>query len=383
MKSERLFNILSEIDSELLADAENISPRKHRRPLRTIAAAASLFLILGTGSYLYNNRPDPSLPKLTIDFYENGGMGFSGYWAYDISELVNNNPWTEDCTLTHLPVFRNRHPVDGAGTLIEFDWEFMNAALTKVAGYLGINNLEITHDPDGISGPPVSAQAQGMYFRMYHPEVTEVFFDPLVNLPEEYQIAGISSTYEDNYTLAEYLLEMYPNLIPMENPTINIYGGDYSSDGTENWQDYSISFYDVTEDLTQNILNYNFNLTTFTPDIETGNLWIYRVYQQDLHDVIGYYPIISADEAQSLLCKGYYGTNVPEDFRGEEYIAKRELVYRNDIMQDIYVPYYLFYVELPQEYKKNGLKDYGLYYVPAIESKYIEDFPQVWNIHFN
>ena len=115
------------------------------------------------------------------------------------------------------------------------------------------------------------------------------------------------------------------------HPTINIYGGDYGSDGKENWQDYSISFYDVTEDLTQNILNYNFNLTTFTPDIETGNLWIYRVYQQDLRDVIGYYPIISADEAQILLCRGYYGTNVPEEFRGKEYIAKRELVYRNDI----------------------------------------------------
>ena len=52
-------------------------------------------------------------------------------------------------------------------------------------------------------------------------------------------------------------------------------------------------------------------------------------------------------------------------------------------MQDIYIPYYKFYVELPDEYGRNGQTCYGLYYVPAVESKYIEDFPQVWNIHFN
>lgn len=383
MKSKRLFIILGEIDPDLINCAENIKPRRSKIPLRAMATAASLFFLVGMGSYIYQNRPDPSLPKLQISFNENGGMGFSGYDAYDISELVNNNPWTEDCTLTHLPVFRNRHPVDGAGTLTEFDWEFMDAALTKVAGYFDINDIEIVHSTEKITQYlPVSAQAEGMEFKMYHPTDVEVFLDPAWEIPEEYRLTDYSSTYEETYALAQYLLTAFPELIPMKNAAIDVWGGDYGNSGTEYWQSYHIAYYDMTDDDTQNILNYNFNRTSFTFNTE-GNLYIYRVGQTDLRDLMGYYPIISADKAQELLCKGYYGTNVPEDFRDEKYIAKRELVYRSDIMQDIYIPYYLFYVELPEEYGKNGQTCFGLYYVPAVESKYIENFPEVWNIRFN
>lgn len=383
MKNESLFRILGEIDSDLIDGAEDITPSCSKIPMCGLAAVASLFLLVGISSYMYNNRLDPSLPKLQISYNDNGGMGFSGYHAYDISELVNNNPWTEDCELTHLPVFRNRHPVDGAGTLLEFDWNFMDAALTKVAGHMGINNIEIAHSTEKMSYYlPVSAQAEGMEFKMYHPTDVEVFLDPAWEIPEEYRLAYYSSTYEETYALAEYMLHAFPELLPMENATIDVWGGDYGSNETENWQHHHIAFYETTDDETQNILNYNFNRTRFTFNQE-GNLYIYRVGETDLREIIGYYPIISADKAQNLLCRGYYGTNVPEDFRGEEYIAKRELVYRTDIMQDIYVPYYLFYVELPDEYERNGLNCYGLYYVPAIESKYIEDFPEVWNIRFN
>lgn len=383
MKNERLFRILGEIDFELIEDAENIKRKKRRLPIHLLATAASLFLIIGISGYIYSNRPDPSLPRLEVSFYDNGGMGFSGHWAYDISELVNSNPWTEDCELTHLPVFRNRHPVDGAGTLVEFDWEFMDAALTRVAGYLGIQDIEIAHSTDKISGYlPVSAQAEGMEFKMYHPTDVEVFLDPAWKIPKEYCLTDYSSTYEETYSLAEYILTAFPELIPMKNAAIDVWGGDYGSDGTENWQHHNFAYYEITDDETQNIINYNFNRTRFTFNAD-GNLYIYRVGQTDLSEILGYYPIISADEAQRLLCRGYYGTNVPEDFRGEEYIMKRELVYRTDIMQSIYVPYYLFYVELPDEYDKNGLNNYGLYYVPAVESKYIEDFHEVWNIRFN
>ncbi len=273
--------------------------------------------------------------------------------------------------------------MDGAGWLLSYDWDAMDTALTKVAGYLGITDLEIKHDPDSLASPLVYAQSGNMSLEVTHPHLTEVFFEPQIALPEEYQITGWHASYEEAYSLAEYLLDTYPELIAMENPTIDISGGDYSTRDTGNIQDHHISFYDMTEDATQNILNYNFNHTDFTTDGNTGDLRIYRVYNRDLSEVIGYYPIISADEAQKLLCRGYYGTNVPEEFRDEKYIAKRELVYRSDIMQNIFVPYYLFYVELSDEYDKNGLNCYGLYYVPAVESRYISNFSEVWNIRFN
>ena len=39
-------------------------------------------------------------------------------------------------------------------------------------------------------------------------------------------------------------------------------------------------------------------------------------------------------------------------------------------------------VDYPNENLKNGLKDFGVYYVPAVESKYISNMP-VWDGSFN
>ena len=46
------------------------------------------------------------------------------------------------------------------------------------------------------------------------------------------------------------------------------------------------------------------------------------------------------------------------------------------------MPYYKFYVELSDEERENGLKTYGAYYVPAVETEYITGLP-LWNGNFN
>lgn len=45
------------------------------------------------------------------------------------------------------------------------------------------------------------------------------------------------------------------------------------------------------------------------------------------------------------------------------------------------MPYYRFYVELPEE-ESDGMKTYGAYYVPAVEEKYISNMP-LWDGSFN
>lgn len=67
-----------------------------------------------------------------------------------------------------------------------------------------------------------------------------------------------------------------------------------------------------------------------------------------------------------------YITNAPEDFPGEEYIKKVELVYEEKYEENL-MPYYQFYVELENMKQENGLKTYGIYYVPAVDSKYIDN----------
>lgn len=53
-------------------------------------------------------------------------------------------------------------------------------------------------------------------------------------------------------------------------------------------------------------------------------------------------------------------------------------------MDKIYMPYYRFYIELPELENSFGseLKHYGIYYVPAVESKYISNMP-VWDGSLN
>ncbi len=56
-----------------------------------------------------------------------------------------------------------------------------------------------------------------------------------------------------------------------------------------------------------------------------------------------------------------------------ERLAYTELVYR--VSSGVVAPYYRFLVELPTLEMENGLKTYGAYYVPAVESSYITDLP--------
>ena len=61
-----------------------------------------------------------------------------------------------------------------------------------------------------------------------------------------------------------------------------------------------------------------------------------------------------------------------------ENVRKVELVYRNTYWMDkIYMPYYKFYIEIPELENRfgHGLKHYGAYYVPAVESEYISNMP--------
>ena len=71
-------------------------------------------------------------------------------------------------------------------------------------------------------------------------------------------------------------------------------------------------------------------------------------------------------------------TSVPFEIPGEEFVKKVELIYRTEGYDEYYMPYYRFYVEIPEAELENRLKTYGAYYVPAVESSYISDMP-VWD----
>ena len=62
---------------------------------------------------------------------------------------------------------------------------------------------------------------------------------------------------------------------------------------------------------------------------------------------------------------------------GAGYVAKTELIYMTGEREQYYLPFYRFYVEVPELEREGGFKTYGSYYVPAVEESYLYQMP-VW-----
>lgn len=403
MKTEKLLNAIGKIDDNLIYGAVNDAKTKKKNIwIKWSAAAAFLaFVIFSVTQFIPKSNfmeELPKLPMLSISETSSEAMGFEGYMAYEISELVNANPWNENMEISTLPVYQN--PLSYDENFIEHgaDFTIMKTYLLEVANRLGMDtdNLPISDNtpsaeeqaavlektngdiPDGYFNPTaVIAEKNGIEIEVDASLTAKITFDPAVTLPDGY-VFSYDSSYDDIASVAEYLKETYKDLLGMDNPQINIYGGDYNIDLQ---QSYKIEFYNAANNLTNLILNYNFNRTAFYCD-ENGDLYMARIFQPNLSKKVADYPIISAEEAKELLLNGNYITTVPYEMPGENYIAKRELVYRTSKHEKYYMPYYRFYVELPDMKKDNGIKLYGVYYVPAVNKAYITDMP-IWDGSFN
>lgn len=436
MKNETLLHVIGNIDDNLICDAIDDAPaRKRGGWLKWGALAACLALAIYAGArFLPGNAsvapaqeqptlaapaetptpPDPdapespepagetpqtgqdapsaALPMLTLPENGAGSMGFEGYMAYDSSELVSGNPWRESAGLSTLPVFQNTLCYDGYGIVSGADFAAMEAFLREVASRFGLDaaRLTVTDDtpsaeeqaiitekfagdvPQGYFNPTkVIAEAAGLTIEVDAAMTATVRFAPAITLPDGLRFTRTAS-YDEILAAAEYLKEAYKDVLAMDAPEISIQGGDYN---IYNQQMYSIEFYDATGDLTEQILNYHFNRAVFYCN-DDGQLSMLRLYRPDLSDRLGDYPIITAAEATGLLCNGNYITSCPYAMPGQDCIVKTELVYRTGAREPYYIPYYRFYVELPEETRQeDGLKTYGAYYVPAVDAAYLTNLP--------
>ncbi len=413
MKKENLSDALNDINDDIIQKAEAARQvnKKYKafRILRTgIAACLVLAISLAAITIIRNNFPtadninpptpdnttdssteqstpdntiDPNLPILDATMIS-GDNGFEGYMLHDISELVNANPWTENCEINTLPVYNNTLNLDESYDITNIDYDKMNSLILDVAKRCGLkeDEIEISRQPNSYYGG-LLVEAEDFKIEVDPDLTATIEFEPTIPLPDEYNFTHLDSSYDDMLTVAKYLQTQYSHIIDFENPQINITGGYYN---IYNQQNYDIEFFDDGGDITQDIINYTFNRVDFSC-YSDNNLWMIRIYQPDLSQKIGDYPIITKEEATELLSNGNFATSVPFDFPGVEYVKKVELVYRNAYWLDkIYMPYYKFYIELPERenWHGNGEKEYGAYYVPAVDGRYLKNMP-VYDGSFN
>lgn len=373
------------------------------------AAACLLLIVFIVSSIFIQNIPDKDkitstqeLPMLSITENTSEGMGFEGYMAYDISEIASNNPWDEGLQISVLPVYRNTLSYDGHYIVSGANFEKMREFLIDIADRLGLDtsSLSITDNapgeeerriitekmdgdvPEGYFNPTkLITKTDGIEITVSQSMVAVVCFEPGIPLPDGYHFTS-NASYKESVAVAKYLRDKYKDFIHMENPQINICGGDYSVYDTGVQQEYNIAFYDAGKSDVDKIVNYNFNQVEFQCDYsDSGKLYSVSICQPDLSQKMGDYPIITAEKAKEFLLEGNYITTVPYKFPGGKFISKTELVYRTGEREEYFMPYYRFYVELPDG-KRAGLNNYGVYYVPAVEKEYLTNMP-VWDGSFN
>lgn len=310
-------------------------------------------------------------------------MGYEGYLYYDASEIENGNPWREDMVFETLPVFKNgTYDPSGAGVPRGLDRDGIMQRLESAARALGTRVLETETQTEGGAVYYIAGRTEAATLRAY--ANGDVGFDlwskypwnlehglEAIELPEQYSFTHHATTTEQALETMEYLTRVYADFLGLGEPAV-IVSGDYDIYGRYN---RSYEAYDASGDNLQDILNYSFCRASFGPDDDGRLSTIWLRDGLSLLEKTGDYPIITADEARQRLIAGQYQTSVPYEMPGEEYIAKVELMYRNSRLEEVCLPYYRFYIELPDDENPNaqklGLKTFGAYYVPAIESRYI------------
>ena len=409
MKRDKLFEEIGLIRDSHVAEADTViklpSAKRPWAKRTSIAAAACLVIAMAFIAIPQLKLQDPTynppveLPMLTISD-NTEAFGFEGYLAYDISELANGNPWIDDVSIKTLPVFKNPTGYDSAGMPVSgLSADTMIRIAEKTATLLGLTVDSVYTNPTAENLQREKEKVQALPGEEnYEPDATQteavaicgdvtikvqangavrIFFESEIQLPGEYSLTYYDTTEAQAIEATHYLLEQYKAVVGMTSPALALFG-DYTYEGQRG---FDFVAYEKDGSLIEQILGYNFNQIQFSPN-EDGALWIIDRYSADLSQKIADYPIIFALEAKGELLRGRYITTVPEEFPGEEYIARVELVYRTGRHDEMFMPYYKFLVEMPSMQRDNGLKTFGAYYVPAVESQYISNMP-LWDGSFN
>lgn len=409
-KAQKLFNSITDINDEHIEAARGFPKRKihwMRLAAACLAVAVTAGVIFGS---LRGNKELPMLHYTEPDY----GCGFEGYFAYDISDLCNGNPWTEDTKIKKLPVYQNNITYDIVQNYYGYSVDDMWQRLYELVDRFGFDKDNVVYQDDAPEQRQIELflevyEREGMtplpddYFAPRTVEAIDgrnrisVSFNNSVCIRLEsdklYSEGYDLSTYEGACELAEYLkneyvLGKYKDVFGMKNPQISIIGSDYNIYGERG--DYGITFYEKGKNIVEDIINYHFRTVGISGRYDehedcyittmSYNMSDDASYLEEHTTKLGDYPIISADEAKQLLLDGYYATSMVQwDMPGEEYIAKVELIYRTSPSEQVFMPYYRFLIELPEASplmkEEFGLKDYGAYYVPAVEGKYIDNMP--------
>lgn len=367
MKKEQILYALSQINENYVADAastikyaKNIK-KDHKILVLKYGVFAACFALIGFMLYHFlgnQQQPDiaidPDLPLLKVVFEEES-MGFEALMFYDISESDNSNPWSKKASLNTLPVYKNLAYTDESGTPIYLSKNDMETMAEQIAEKLQkeVSTFEEKSMDSKIYG--VVAFTENAEITVNGNGATSIKFLNPVQFPSEYSFADIFDF--DELEISNYC--------------------EYTFQGE---QKKTYAAYEKSGDLVEDILNYNFQSISFIPNQQGELMYIKLDHLLTAAKKIGEYPIITSEEAMNSLLKGEYLTTVPDEYLENGKILKKqvekvELIYRSGNINEVFMPFYRFYIKLPEIEGielAEGLNLYGIYYVPAVYDAYLK-----------
>jgi len=284
------------------------------------------------------------------------GCALAGEVSLD--ESVATHPWNEDYNIELMPVFRNHYSMramhersDAMDVMLERMERAEGIALAM--GYAEgdlrrtIRFEQVTVATDTVE---IIVEANGSI---------EMFFRDGFTLPD-----GITLLRQDSYEFSgdaiDYLTDHFADILQL-SPGI-----------------YNNPHYDIAE----RILDYHFNRVDFVANLDGKLGWIRRSAPQEviLADKVGYFPIITTDEAivRMLNDEGSFGVDMGQDRPTADDIVDVHLVYfghRNgQHILEYFAPWYRFSVQT------TDADYYQWYFVPATRDDYLRANP-AWGIY--
>ncbi|MBQ3532463.1 MAG: hypothetical protein IJA51_02040 [Oscillospiraceae bacterium] len=379
MNEEKLLSALSAVEQKAVLEADPAAPARRTAGKRVALLAACAAAVLLAVVALWPDQTklpsvvvpsDPQqLMELPLGGAGYGGYGFEAYLLYDFSELLIADLWPGDEEGATLPVYRNTMDYDGYRPQ-EIDVRAMKDRARELAKAMGLRwpwGIRTNRREDGAGEKYVSS----VYLEKKDIRI-EVSWDMSAHVSfgqsSPYSVA-CDAPLDQWQTAAEELEKNLGPSLGMEEPCALVLGGDYSIYGRQGGrQFYHAYLYDAAGDAQERLINLNFfDLCVYSEG--------FLVHSYDLSEKVGDYPVITRKEAEELLARGNYITGCGYDMPGMDYVAGSELVYRTGLTEAYYLPYYRFYVELPQQGRPDGMKTFAAYYVPAVAAEYIADMP--------
>ena len=414
-----MLDTMSDVDERLIlesdiAQEQKAADKRTRKKFFITGAAITAVMTAAAIAVTFvpwkseNNVVVPNLPMLTVS--EGSGAPALGFSAIGVEALEKHKAAMsgQDQKFTEMPVYRS-------GCLSDEVSGKMKAKLKETVEYFGLDydsmkisdntfeeNIKRQFGENLDDIPPEELERVSQLLRI-HSDITaftpdgdtseisyiSVSSDMCVHIvmddensfqvPDEYSF-GDNSTLEELETAGRYLLEKYSGLVNISDPVFSEY------ESTNNDYSGAAVFYENGTYPAESIANQSIKQVKFFG--HNNRLTVMTIFEEyTLCEKIADYPIISEEEAETLLRNGNYLSTIDSTMytlKEDDEIGLSMLTYRSGRGYECVMPFYLFYVQIPEEefYHEKGDLLYGLFYVPAVRGEYLENMPEP-QISFN